>query len=148
VSVDVELRMQLQRVQQLLAAQDNDYFKQYGLAPPLFFLLCALTTDDGRRAVDLAGQLALDSSTMSRLLDRAEAAGYIERRADGSDRRVQRIVLSTVGADLIRRIRGSYERTIDRRLRSFSAQDRRQLLDLLQRIDVALHELPPVRRVI
>jgi DNA-binding MarR family transcriptional regulator len=85
---------------------------------------------------------------MSRLLDRAEAAGYIERRADGNDRRVQRIVLSSIGVDLVRRIRTSYERTIDRRLRSFSSQDRQQLLELLQRIDAALHELPPVRRVI
>lgn len=148
MSLDVELRMQLQRVHQLLAAQDSDYFKQYGLTAPLFFLLSALDGDQGRRAVDLATQLALDSSTMSRLIDRAESAGFVMRAADGNDRRVQRILLSTSGTEIVRRIRLSYERTLDRRMRSFTAQERQQLIDLLMRLDGSLHELPPVRRVL
>jgi len=50
------------------------------------------------RRVDLAGELLLTASGVTRLLDGLEAAGFVERATCASDRRVVYAVLSEAGA--------------------------------------------------
>lgn len=49
------------------------------------------------RQKDLAASLVLDSSSVVRLLDGLQAAGFIERREEPSDRRVRSIHLTALG---------------------------------------------------
>jgi DNA-binding MarR family transcriptional regulator len=63
-------------------------------------LLRLARADDGRmRRVDLAEQLTLTASGVTRLLDGLEAAGYVERAACSSDRRVVYAVITDVGRE-------------------------------------------------
>jgi DNA-binding MarR family transcriptional regulator len=51
------------------------------------------------RRVDLAGQVLLTASGVTRLLDGLERSGYVERGACDSDRRVVYAVLTDAGAE-------------------------------------------------
>jgi DNA-binding MarR family transcriptional regulator len=60
------------------------------------------------RRVDLAGELLLTASGVTRLLDGLEAAGYVERAACASDRRVTYAVLTDAGAAKLREAADSH----------------------------------------
>jgi DNA-binding MarR family transcriptional regulator len=63
-------------------------------------LLRLSRADDGRmRRVDLADELLLTASGVTRLLDGLEAAGYVERAACATDRRVVYAVITDAGRD-------------------------------------------------
>ncbi len=53
------------------------------------------------RQNELAASLALDGSSVVRLLDALESARWVERREDGSDRRAKVIVLTAAGRELV-----------------------------------------------
>jgi DNA-binding MarR family transcriptional regulator len=68
----------------------NDYEALFRLA----------RADEGRmRRVDLADQLLLTASGVTRLLDGLEAAGYVERAACDTDRRVVYAVITDAGRE-------------------------------------------------
>ena len=70
------------------------------LPPAQFILLAALWEKDSQSSAQLGALLGLDSATMTGLIDRTEAKKYVKRRADPSDRRVNRVVLTKKGRDL------------------------------------------------
>lgn len=74
-----------------------------GLTYPQFLVLMALWERDGRSVGDLGGALQLDSGTLSPLLKRLEAAGFVERRRDAADERRVTVHLTASGAELERR---------------------------------------------
>ena len=72
----------------------------HGVTPVQYALLHALAGRDGQTGAELGERLQLDSATITGLLDRLERAGLIERRADGHDRRVNRIFPTAQARDL------------------------------------------------
>jgi MarR family 2-MHQ and catechol resistance regulon transcriptional repressor len=56
------------------------------------------------RMTDLAAQVRLSTSGLTRLVDRIEAAGLVERRACPTDRRGLNAVLTPAGEGTLRRI--------------------------------------------
>ena len=56
------------------------------------------------RQKDLAAALALDNSTVVRLLDALEASGHITRREGGTDRRAKIITLTARGWTIIEQV--------------------------------------------
>ena len=70
-----------------------------GISGPFFEVLLRVGRSPGGRLnmSELAGQLGLTSGGTTRLVDRAVAAGLVERESCPSDRRVQWVVLSAAG---------------------------------------------------
>jgi DNA-binding MarR family transcriptional regulator len=85
-----------QRVQQ--AAKQS--LAHHGVTPTQYALLCVLRERDGQTGADLGERLQLDSATITGILDRLERGGLIERRADLTDRRVNRIFATARTRDL------------------------------------------------
>ena len=52
---------------------------------------------DGVRQTELAAALDIQSASLVRLIDQLEGTGLVERRVDGSDRRVNRVFLTAAG---------------------------------------------------
>lgn len=65
------------------------------------------------RRVDLAGQVLLTASGVTRLLDGLERSGYVERGTCESDRRVVYAVLTEVGAEKLSAAASSHLAQID-----------------------------------
>lgn len=82
-----------------LAAEIEARVVGIGQHPTVLDLLVRLdlAPDRTARASRLCNQLNLSAAHMSRTIDRAEAAGLVERRPDPNDRRAQVIVLTPDG---------------------------------------------------
>ena len=87
------LGVAMRRISKLYA----DSLVGHGITPPQLFLLRSLQRGDGRKPCELAGEVCLDASSLTGLLDRTEKAGFIERQKDPSDRRALRIFLTKTG---------------------------------------------------
>ncbi|WP_337184517.1 MarR family transcriptional regulator [Shinella sp.] len=69
----------------------------YGLTYPQYIALMTLWEEDGRTVKALGEKLGLDSGTLSPLLKRLEAAGYIRRARDKADERQVLVTLTDKG---------------------------------------------------
>ena len=83
---------------------------EHGLTINDFECLLRLSRAEGQRMrrVDLAGELLLTASGVTRLLDGLEAAGYVERASCTSDRRVTYAVLTEAGLAKLHEAAGSH----------------------------------------
>jgi DNA-binding MarR family transcriptional regulator len=77
-------------------------------------LLWALRRSPGQRlrVNELAREVVLSPTAMSRFVDRAVAAGVVAREPDPDDRRAQQVVLTDDGRALLRRMWPVYRRGI------------------------------------
>ncbi|MGD2269038.1 MAG: MarR family transcriptional regulator [Desulfobacterales bacterium] len=71
----------------------------YGLTPIQHLILAALWEEDSQSARDIGKKLVLDAATLSGVLDRLAAGGWIVKEADPNDKRVLRIHLTQKGRD-------------------------------------------------
>jgi DNA-binding MarR family transcriptional regulator len=78
-------------------------------------LLWTLYRAPGRalRVNELAREVVLSPTAMSRFVDRAEQAGYVRRDPDPADRRALQISLTDAGGDLLRKMWPIYSRGIE-----------------------------------
>jgi DNA-binding MarR family transcriptional regulator len=79
-------------------------------------LLWTLYRQPGRslRVKELAEEVVLSPTAMSRFVDRVEAAGCVRREPDPSDRRALQVTLTDEGVALLRRMWPVYARGIER----------------------------------
>ena len=77
-----------------------------GLFPGQELLLMQLRERDARSQADLVEALGIDHSTVTKMLQRMQAAGLVERRPSSGDRRVVLVGLTARG----RRVRAQVER--------------------------------------
>jgi len=77
-------------------------------------LLWALYRAPGRRlrVNELAREVVLSPTAMSRFVDRAEAAGYVAREPDPADRRALQVAITADGEAMLRKMWPVYRRGI------------------------------------
>jgi len=68
-------------------------------------VLFRLARTPGLRQVELADQLDVEPITLSRIVDRLEEAGLVERTADPADRRAWRLQVTAQAQPLIEKLR-------------------------------------------
>jgi DNA-binding MarR family transcriptional regulator len=99
----LEFRVTLRRFQRW----SEDQAQSAGLTHVQHQLLVAIKGHPGDTPPaigDLAGYLMLRPHSMVELVDRAEAAGLVERTPDTADGRVVRVLLTETGEDIVRRL--------------------------------------------
>jgi DNA-binding MarR family transcriptional regulator len=110
---------------------------EVGLTYPQYLVLIALYDDDHQTVGGLGDKLFLDSSTLTPLLKRMEAMGYVVRQRDPQDERQVRIRLTPRGRSVREKgigFRADYVETTDlmpaasRQLRQDMAKLRENLL--------------------
>ena len=80
-----------------------------------------------------AREAGMDAGAMTRMLDRLEAKGLIERERSTQDRRVVHLRLTPRGEEVASRIPHLLAKVLNRQLRGFSPEEFHSLLELLQR---------------
>lgn len=121
VGMDPEFRLDTQLCFALYAASRKvtstyrEPLKAIGLTYPQYLVMLVLWEQDHRSVRQLGETLALDSGTLSPLLRRVEAAGFVTRRRSEQDERSVVISLTDAG----------------RALQEPAAEMQRQLLDEL-----------------
>jgi DNA-binding MarR family transcriptional regulator len=89
----------------------------------------------------LADRLRLQKSTVSRLLDQLERDGTVERAPNPTDRRSVLIGLTATGRRKAERLRLAQTDLFDRLLANSSAEERRQLVEALDKLEQAARAL-------
>jgi MarR family transcriptional regulator, negative regulator of the multidrug operon emrRAB len=90
---------------------------------------------------DLAQKTGVTRATISGLLDGLEKDGLVERRPDPQDRRLTRLYLTKGGEQLLDRVRPPYCEWFSSIIEPLSQEERLQLVNILQKIQVRLAEL-------
>ena len=99
-------------------------------------LLWTLYRRPGRslRVKELANEVVLSPTAMSRFVDRVEAAGYVRREADPADRRALQVTLTDEGVELLRRMWPVYEQGIERHFAAQLDRSPQRLRAMLERM--------------
>jgi DNA-binding MarR family transcriptional regulator len=93
---------------------------------------------DGASVNGVAELLRVDGSTASRFLDRATAAGYVQRAASARDRRRSSFTLSAEGRRRLLDLRDLRVGLLEQLTHDWSADDVDTLIVLLERFDDAV----------
>ncbi|MYS18797.1 transcriptional regulator, MarR family [Streptomyces sp. DvalAA-14] len=88
-----------------------------------YTFLAHLEDKQGCRATDLAAHYLLDKSTVSRQVAALERDGFVERRVDAADHRVQVLHLAPRGIEVLAAARVRRRETFEERLASWAPAD-------------------------
>jgi DNA-binding MarR family transcriptional regulator len=88
-------------------------FDELGLTYPQYVTLVALNDEADQTVGQLGEKLFLESSTLTPLLKRLEAMGYVTRKRDSEDERQVRINLTTQGKTIFEKAFCGREAVID-----------------------------------
>jgi DNA-binding MarR family transcriptional regulator len=98
-------------------------------------LLLSRVGDEGMRRIDLANELNLSPSGITRLLDRLEDQGLVGKGECKSDARVSYAILTDAGLDKLREAAPGHVDDIERRLSAvLSDEEIKTLTELLGRL--------------
>lgn len=128
------------------------YRQVAGGIPPVQLQALAVLAGGDMRMRELAHRLGLATSTVTRLVDRLEAAGLAERRTERPDRRSILVGLSTTGRDALITVRQRLRRLLRELISGLAPHEQGDLLRLLAKLGEglaapALEPAPvPVRR--
>jgi DNA-binding MarR family transcriptional regulator len=115
-----------------------------GIAPNHFGLLMHLDRGEGRTQQQLADALGIHRKVMVGLLDDLEQRGLAERRQHPGDRRAHAIYLTAAARELLPRARGIADQHEEEVLAALDADERAQLIAVLQRLADHAGNLPGV----
>lgn len=106
----------------------------YGLSSAQWRLLARLVKDEGAPQARLAEFLEIEPISVSRLLDRMEAGGWILRRQDVNDRRIRMIFPTDKSRSAFAAVKGIAGEVYEEALTGLSGEERRILIHGLRRI--------------
>jgi DNA-binding MarR family transcriptional regulator len=121
------------RAQQAVLAAVEAELKAAGFPPLAWYdvLLELSRAQEGLRPFALEQELLLAQYNLSRLLDRLERAGYLERRACPEDGRGQIVVITAAGRALVKRMWPTYRAAIAHHVGAKLSEDEAARLAML-----------------
>ncbi len=120
---------------QAIGRANKPMLEQIGLTYPQYLVMIVLWKEDNRTVSSIGDKLYLESSTLTPLLKRLQALGYIRRERDTQDERQVRIRLTEQGRALHAKACALHPNWVDQ---AFGG-DREAIHDLKQRI-IALRD--------
>ena len=99
-----------------------------GLSAAQWRLLVRVAKEEGVAQARLAELLEIEPISVSRLIDRMEEGGWIERRSDSGDRRVRMIFPTAKSRDAYASVKGLAGEVYEEALTGMSMSERRALV--------------------
>jgi DNA-binding MarR family transcriptional regulator len=128
------------RFQQAMARDRSNPFLSVNLTMSQLKILFALRLHGAAGGQELAQIMGVSAATMTGIVDRLVAAGYVTRREDIHDRRVRRIELTSVGGALLDSITVAGEEHQRRLLDRLSVDELRTVADAMEILQRALED--------
>ena len=120
----------------VLNAEISTYLKDFRLTPAKLNVLMTIRHQGGKEGisqVDISKWLIVTPSNMTRLLDRLEKEGFIQRLAQKGDRRVNIIQITTRGAQVLDRVWPGYLKILEKLSAGLKWNEQRDLSLLMSR---------------
>ena len=121
-------------VARLLRTAFDRRVRTLGITRAQWLVLTRLHRHPGVSQSELADLMEVERASAGRMIDRLEANGWVERRAQNGDRRVKRVYLTPEAERVHRRIWRVAEATVDDALADLSVREGAQLRALLGRV--------------
>jgi DNA-binding MarR family transcriptional regulator len=115
--------------------------RAFGLTRAQWLVIARVHRRPGLSQSEVADLLEIEKAPAGRLIDRMQAKGWLERRGDAKDRRVNRLHLTRTGGRLHAAIWPIAEATVDEALSELSAEERRRLTRTMSRVKATLQAL-------
>ena len=112
--------------------------REMGLTRSQWLVLTRLHRRPGASQTELADMLEVEKASAGRMIDRMERNGWVVRRTDAADRRINRIYLSREAERVHARMWVIAQATIDDALVGLTAPERSDLTRLLGRVKTRL----------
>jgi DNA-binding MarR family transcriptional regulator len=100
----------------------------------LVLMALAAAEDKPPTQLELAGQVGLDRTVMTYLLDDLEGLGLVVRRPNPQDRRARHVILTDDGRSQLQRVRTDVAAAESRLLGELSEEERARFRELLTRV--------------
>lgn len=133
-AIDMNFLFTLGELQRLVRAYADRQAVRYGITRAQWAVLAKVERFEGMKQTELAEQMEMQPITLTRLIDRLCDAGWIERRSDDSDRRVNRLYLRKAAKPLLAKLTGLKAELTETALEGISASDANRLLTQLETI--------------
>jgi MarR family transcriptional regulator, transcriptional regulator for hemolysin len=112
--------------------------RRYGLTRAQWLVIARVHRRPGLSQSEVADLLEIEKAPAGRLIDRMEAKGWLERRSDPKDRRINRLHLTAKGDRIHKAIWPIAENTVDEALSDLTGEERRKLTALMKRVKLRL----------
>ena len=119
--------------------------RELGLTRSQWWVLTMLYAKEGVTQSELADFMELEKPTLGRLLDRMQEKGWIERRTDDLDRRVNRLFLTEKVQEVMRALRSTAADVRKDAIGNMNDLDREQFIDTLLKIKANLLKVDDFR---
>jgi MarR family transcriptional regulator for hemolysin len=133
-SVDINFLFTLGEVQRLVRAYADKEAARFGITRAQWAVLAKIERNEGMKQTELAEQMEMQPITLTRLIDKLCDSGWIERRGDETDRRVNRLYLRKTGRQLLGKLSGLRSELTATALEGISPADAVRMLAQLETI--------------
>ena len=133
-SVDLNFLFTLGEVQRMMRAYADREAARYGITRAQWAVLAKVERIEGMKQTELAEQLEMQPITLTRLIDKLCDNGWIERRGDDTDRRVNRLYLRKAARPLLAKLAGLRSELTATALDGISPADAHRMLAQLEAI--------------
>ncbi|WP_425089504.1 MarR family winged helix-turn-helix transcriptional regulator [Stappia sp.] len=116
-------------------ARAGTHLARIGLHPGQETVLKILADNDGQTMSQLAATLAVQPPTVTKMVTRLSAQGFLRRAASEADGRLARVFLTEEGRALVATIDTSWKRLEREALVGLDEKDRKKLRKLLRQIE-------------
>lgn len=128
------------RIFKAIHQYSEEVLKEFGVTGPQLWLLKTLREEGGTSVGELSEKMYLHISTVSGIIDRLEAKGYVVRKREAPDRRVVTVHLTAAGKRIVDRAPEPSQGKLLYSLQTLSEKEVLEMHDALQKI-VRLMEL-------
>src|SRR6201995_3163922 len=133
-SVDMNFLFTLGELARLVRAHADRQSARFGITRAQWAVLAKVERFEGMKQTELAAQMEMQPITLTRLVDRLCDNGWIERRGDETDRRVNRLYLRKAARPLLAKLSGLRSEITETALEGISPADANRLLTQLEAI--------------
>jgi len=124
----------LKRVGALLTLTLDRRLQPFEMTHAQLGIFLKLLHGNANTAADLARELSTDAGAMTRMLDRLEEKGFVERTRSCADRRVIQVTLTEKGLQVADQMKQVVIEGLNHHLQGFSEQEIEQFKDFLRRM--------------
>lgn len=133
-SVDINFLFTLGEVQRMVRAWADKEAARYGITRAQWAVLAKVERNEGMKQTELAEQMEMQPITLTRLIDKLCDSGFIERRGDQTDRRVNRLYLKKAARPLLGKLAGLRSELTETALEGINPSDASRMLAQLETI--------------
>jgi MarR family transcriptional regulator, transcriptional regulator for hemolysin len=133
-SVDENFLFVLAELQRLMRIYADKEAARYGITRAQWAVLAKVERTEGMKQTELAEQMEMQPITLTRLIDKLCDNGWIERRGDDTDRRVNRLYLRKAARPLLGKLAGLRAELTSTALEGINAADAARLVSQLETV--------------